>query len=105
MADRIASFQEKVEKNPNQVFFRYSLAQAYFEEGEFEKASSEFKKCLEVRPDWMMASLFVGKAEMESGNLQVARQFLEMTVGLAEEQAHEDPMVEAKQLLEALDSD
>ena len=53
----------------------------------------------------MMASLFVGKAEMESGNLQVARQFLEMTVSLAEEQAHEDPMVEAKQLLEALDSD
>ena len=105
MADRIASFQEKVEQNPKQVFFRYSLAQAYFEEGKFEKASSEFKKCLEVRPDWMMASLFVGKAEMESGNLQVARQFLEMTVSLAEEQAHEDPMMEAKQLLEALDSD
>ena len=105
MADRIASFQEKVDKNPKQVFFRYSLAQAYFEEGKFEKASSEFKKCLKVRPDWMMASLFVGKAEMESGNLKVARQFLEMTVSLAEEQAHEDPMMEAKELLEAIDSD
>ena len=105
MADRIASFQEKVEKNPKQVFFRYSLAQAYFEEGEFVKASSEFRKCLDVRPDWMMASLFVGKAEMEIGNLQIARQFLEMTVSLAEEQAHEDPMIEAKQLLEALDAD
>ena len=65
MGDRIASFKEKVEKNPNQVFFRYSLAQAYFEEGAFEQASAEFRKCLEVRPDWMMASLFVGKAEME----------------------------------------
>ena len=81
------------------------MAQAYFEEGEFDKASSEFKKCLAVRPDWMMASLFVGKAEMESGNLQVARKFLEMSVSLAEEQAHEDPMIEAKQLLEALDSE
>ena len=104
MADRIASFQEKVEKNPNQVFFRYSLAQAYFEEGEFEKASSEFKKCLEVRPDWMMASLFVGKAEIETGNSQLAREFLEKTVALAEEQAHEDPMMEAKQLLDSLGS-
>ena len=72
MGDRIASFKEKVEKNPNQVFFRYSLAQAYFEEGAFEQASAEFRKCLEVRPDWMIASLFVGKAEMETGNSQLA---------------------------------
>ena len=104
MGDRIASFKEKVEKNPNQVFFRYSLAQAYFEEGAFEQASAEFRKCLEVRPDWMMASLFVGKAEMESGNSQLAREFLEKTVALAEEQAHEDPMMEAKQLLDSLGS-
>ena len=51
-----------------------------------------------------MASLFVGKAEMETGNSQLAREFLEKTVALAEEQAHEDPMMEAKQLLDSLGS-
>ena len=80
MTDKISALQEKVKANPKQVFHRYSLAQAYFEENQLELACAEFEECLKARPDWMMAALFLGKAYLESEKKEKARENLELAL-------------------------
>jgi len=99
MTDKISALQEKVKANPKQVFHRYSLAQAYFEENQLELACAEFEECLKARTDWMMAALFLGKAYLESEKKEKARENLELALSLAKEQNHDDPAEEAAQLL------
>ena len=99
MTDKISALQEKLKANPSQVFHRYSLAQAYFEESQLESACAEFEECLKARPDWMMAALFLGKAYLEDGKKEKAKEKLELALNLAKEQNHDDPAEEATQLL------
>ena len=99
MTDKISGLQEKLASNPDQVFHRYSLAQAYYESQQLDLACIEFKKCLEVKPDWMMAALFLGKACLEVGNKDQAKTYLERALALAQDQNHDDPGEEAIKLL------
>lgn len=100
MTDKISALQEKVRLNPEQIFHRYSLAQAYFEDHQFKLACFEFEECLRNKPDWMMAALFLGKAYLQIENKEKARKSLERALLLAKEQSHDDPADEAVELLE-----
>ena len=102
MTDKISALQEKVKANPKQVFHRYSLSQAYFEENQLELACAEFEECLKARPDWMMAALFLGKAYLADENKEKAKEKLELALFLAKNQNHDDPAEEAAQLLAEL---
>ena len=99
MSSKISGLLEKLEKNPSQVFHRYSLAQAYFDAEDFQSACSEFEKCLSTKPDWMMAALSIAKAYMEIGEIDRAIEKLKLTIDLAKEQGHDDPAMEATELL------
>ena len=99
MTDKISALQEKLASNPDQVFHRYSLAQAYYENKQLHEACEEFQQCLEAKPDWMMAALFLGKAYLEDENREKAKIFLERALSLAEDQNHDDPAEEATKLL------
>ena len=99
MSSKISGLLEKLEKNPAQVFHRYSLAQAYFDAEDFQSACSEFEKCLLTKPDWMMAALSIAKAYMELGEIDRAIEKLKLTIDLAKEQGHDDPAMEATELL------
>ena len=99
MTDKISALQEKLASNPDQIFHRYSLAQAYFEDQQLDLACEEFQKCLESKPDWMMAALFLGKAFLEKENKEEARVYLEKALVLAKDQNHGDPAGEAAKLL------
>jgi tetratricopeptide (TPR) repeat protein len=99
MAERINLFLEKLEGNPDNLLNRFSLAQAYYECGEYEQAIAHLTICFEKRDDWMMASLLLSKALIAVGQKQEARQPLEQTIILAREQGHEEPEEEAKALL------
>ncbi len=99
MSERITLYQEKLEGNPNNLLNRFSLAQAYYETGEYEQAINHLKVCFDKRDDWMMASLLLSKALIAVGQKEEARLPLEQTIALAREQGHEDPEVEAKELL------
>tara|TARA_E500000178_G_scaffold240921_1_gene237356 strand:- start:3220 stop:3540 length:321 start_codon:yes stop_codon:yes gene_type:complete len=99
MTDKISALQEKLASNPGQVFHRYSLAQAYYENKQLHEACDEFEKCLEAKPDWMMAALFLGKAYLENENREKAKVYLEQAMSLAEDQNHDDPAEEATKLL------
>ena len=99
MTDKISALQEKLQLNPGQIFHRFSLGQAYFENLQYQCACIEFEECLKARPDWMMAALFLGKAYLEQENKEKAKVNLELALALANEQNHEDPAEEAGELL------
>jgi len=104
MTDKISALQEKLKANPSQVFHRYSLAQAYFEESQLESACAEFEECLKARPDWMMAALSLGKIYLQLEDIELAKKNLRLALELARQQNHEDPAVEAEELLKECDS-
>ena len=99
MSERIALYFDKLEGNPDNLLNRFSLAQAYFESGNYEQAIIHLTICIEKRTDWMLASLLLGKALIESGKKDEASVILKQTIILAGKQGHEDPEQEAKLLL------
>ncbi|MDA8824064.1 tetratricopeptide repeat protein [Opitutales bacterium] len=99
MSERISLFLKKLEDNKGSLLNRFSLAQAFFEEGEYNQAIPHLKECVQGRADWMMAYLFLAKAYIANGQEEFAREPLDVTIKLAQEQSHEDPENEAKALL------
>ena len=61
MSERSSLFRKKLEEHPHNSLFRFSLAQALFEEGSLTESMNELQSCLKERPDWMIASLLLGK--------------------------------------------
>lgn len=102
MSVRISQFRQKLIASPNNQLFRYSLAQSLFEEGQTDEAIIHFLKCLELRADWMLVALYLGKAYMEKKDFPKAEKYLELTINLGMKQDHIDPVDEAKELLSSI---
>lgn len=99
MSERSSLFRKKLEEHPDNHLFRFSLSQALFDEGNLTECVKELQVCLNAKPDWMIASLLLGKAKIKGGNQDEARAILENTIKIAQEQNHEGPEEEARSLL------
>ena len=99
MSERISLYLEKLAKNPDNLLNRFSLAQVYYETGEYEESILHLRTCFEKRNDWMMVALLLGKALIAVEQKEAACEPLKQTITLAQEQGHEDPEHEARTLL------
>lgn len=99
MSDRVSLYLKRLEENENNLLTRFSLAQAYFESGDYKNSIEHLDICVSKRGDWMVAFLLLAKALIANGKKSDARSPLEKTILLAQEQGHEDPEEEAKTLL------
>ncbi len=99
---RSERFKGLVEKNPDSELFRFSLAQALFQEGQMAEAEPHLRVCIEKKPDWMVAHIALGKALIELGRREEARPILQAAHQLAIEQNHEEPEAELSALLKQL---
>jgi tetratricopeptide (TPR) repeat protein len=104
MDERVELFRRKLEGDPCNLLFRFSLAQALFDEGGFSEAEETFRLCLEEKQDWMLALLFRGRCLIELERFDDAIDALRLAVKAAVEQNHEDPESEARALLEQLEA-
>lgn len=104
MGERVELFRRKLKGNTDNLLFRFSLAQALFDEAEFSEAEETFRLCLEEKEDWMLALLFRGRCLIELERFDDAIDALRLAVNAAVEQNHEDPEREARVLLEQLES-
>lgn len=102
MKPRSEIFREKVQQNPTNLLFQFSLAQALFEEKQYSEARVPLSFCLQSRPDWMVARILYGRTLLELGEKDLAREELTQALRLAQEQNHEDPAEELVQLLREL---
>ena len=99
MSNRIDELRDKLKLKPDQVFYRFSLAQAYLDEDNHPLACRELEECIKAKPDWLIATLSLGKTYLHLGNIEKAKQNLELSLELARKQNHDDPAAEAEQLL------
>jgi predicted Zn-dependent protease len=100
---RSERFKGLVEKNPDNELFRFSLAQALFQEGQMAEAEPHLRVCIGKKPDWMVAHIALGKALIELGRREEAQPILQAAHQLAVEQNHEEPEAELSALLKQLD--
>ncbi|MBL4575220.1 MAG: molecular chaperone DnaJ [Opitutaceae bacterium] len=99
---RSTRFKDLVSKNPDNEMFRFSLAQALFNEEDFSGSLPHFQKCIEKKPEWMMATILLGKAHLNLQNRKEALPLLKKALTLAIEQDHEEPESELKGILSDL---
>ena len=99
MASRAAQFQALVDQQPQNVLFRFSLAQALVAEGRATEAVPQFEFCVASKADWMMPRILLGKLLLQLGRPADAQPLLSDALRLAVEQQHEDPERELRALL------
>ena len=95
-------FLPKVESNPNNTLFRFSLGQALYDEGATDAAIPHLSICADSRDDWMLPRILLGKALLANQQEAQAKPILEKALELAIDQHHDDPAEELRAILEDL---
>jgi predicted Zn-dependent protease len=102
MASRSEHFAALVAQQPQNVLFRFSLAQSLSAEGRASEAVPHFEVCVASRADWMMPRILLGKLFLQLGRPTEAKPLLEAALQLATDQQHEGPELELRGLLAEL---
>ena len=92
-------FLPKVEAKPDNMLFRFSLAQALYDEGAIAESIPHLQLCADSRDDWMLPRILWGKAMVQAGQAEQAKPILECALKLAIEQHHDDPAAELRSML------
>jgi predicted Zn-dependent protease len=96
---RVERFRTLLAGQPDNLMFRFSLAQALEAAGEVEAAAGHYVRCVQGRADWMLPRILLGKLHLAASRREQALPLLREALHLAEEQAHEDPAGELRALL------
>jgi len=102
LSEELESLREKLDKSPDNLLFRFSYAQKLHSFGKEPEALSQLQICVDGREDWMFAHLLKAKLEISLGEKKDAVISLRKTIALAKAQNHEDPLMEATELLGSL---
>lgn len=101
--DRIAHFSKLVDQQPDNMLFRFSLAQALVAAGRSADAELHLRRCADAKSDWMIPRIELGKILLSRGQFDEARSILTVALKLAIEQNHENPAEEVRNLLASLE--
>ena len=100
--DRAEMLKQLLEQNPNDAFARYGLAMEYSRAGEIETALGEFKKLLELHPDYTAGYQMAGQMLARAGRYEEARQMLESGLASAQRAGNKHAQEEMQGLLQEL---
>lgn len=89
----------KVQAQPDNMLFRFSLGQALYEEGSVSESIPHLQKCVDSQVDWMLPRILLGKAFLQTGETEQAKPILENALQLAIEQSHEGPEGELREII------
>ena len=95
-------FLPKVEANPDNMLFRFSLGQALYEEDNSAAAIPHLRCCTNSKDDWMLPRILLGKSLLQNGREAEAKPILEDALKLAVEQHHHEPAAELRTILSDL---
>lgn len=91
-----------LEQNPGDAFARYGLAMEYSNAGETEHALAEFKKLLELHPDYANGYFMAAQTLERSGRTAEARKMLENGIESARRTGNKHAFSEMTGMLEEL---
>jgi len=90
---------------PDNELLHFSFAKALMDERDWSPAAIEFRKLVEMKPDYVIAWAFLARCLLESGDTEAARAAAETGMPLALKFNHEVPIEELESILEELNSD
>jgi tetratricopeptide (TPR) repeat protein len=100
--NRLQMLTEFLQQNPGDAFARYGLAMEYSKLGQTEQALTEFKKLLEVHPDYTNGYFMAAQVLERSGRTPEARQMLEKGVEAARRTGNKHALSEMTGMLQEL---
>ncbi|MGA2051779.1 MAG: molecular chaperone DnaJ [Opitutales bacterium] len=100
---RSDTFRDRVNAQPGNLLFRFSLGQALFQEGRPADALPHLELCAAGRADWLLPRLLLGQACLQLSRPDDARRWLREALDLAIAQNHDDPAADCRRLLAELD--
>jgi tetratricopeptide (TPR) repeat protein len=82
-ANRIEMLAQFLNENPSDAFARYGLAMEYSKSGDVETALEQFKKLLELHPDYTAGYFMAAQTLAKAGRTSESRTYLEKGIGAA----------------------
>jgi tetratricopeptide (TPR) repeat protein len=99
---RLEMLAQFLEQNPADAFARYGLAMEYSNTGQTEPALAEFKKLLEMHPDYTNAYFMAAQALERTGRTAEAKKMLENGIEAAKRTGNKHALSEMSGMLEEL---
>jgi tetratricopeptide (TPR) repeat protein len=99
---RLQMLAQFLEQNPSDAFARYGLAMEYSKAGQTEQALAEFKRLLELQPDYTNAYFMAAQTLEHTGQTQEAKKMLESGVEAAKRTGNKHALSEMAGMLEEL---
>jgi tetratricopeptide (TPR) repeat protein len=100
--NRLQMLTEFLQQNPVDAFARYGLAMEYSKAGQTEQALAEFKRLLEVHPDYTNGYFMAAQALERAGRTVEARQMLEKGIEAARRTGNKHALSEMTGMLEEI---
>jgi len=101
---RLEMLAQFLEQNPADAFARYGLAMEYSNAGQTESALAEFKKLLEMHPDYTNGYFMAAQALERTGRTAEAKKMLENGIEAAKRTGNKHALSEMSGMLEELSS-
>ena len=103
--DRAAALRQFLEDNPNDSFARYGLAMEYARTGDAQTALEEFKKLVEINPDYTAAYQMAAQTLMKLGRSDDVSNWLERGIACATRTGNAHAKSEMQAMLDEIGSD
>jgi tetratricopeptide (TPR) repeat protein len=100
--NRLQLLTEFLQHNPGDAFARYGLAMEYSKAGQTEQALAEFRKLMELHPDYTNGYFMAAQVLERSGRTPEAKQMLEKGVEAARRTGNKHALSEMSGMLEEL---
>ncbi|MDH4229348.1 MAG: tetratricopeptide repeat protein [Nitrospirota bacterium] len=101
-ASRIAQYQVFLDKDPNNSFARYVIAQEHLKLGALDNAIAEFTEVVRRDPDYVSAYYHGGKTLEKAGRMDEARQLYRTGLEAAARTGNSHAGAELQEALSAL---
>src|SRR6266852_378471 len=99
---RLQMLTQFLEQNPGDAFARYGLAMEYSKVGQTEQALAEFKRLLELHPDYTNGYFMAAQTLERTGRTSEAKKMLENGVEAAKRTGNKHALSEMSGMLEEL---
>ena len=102
--NRLNQLLQFLEQNPSDAFARYGLAMEYSRAGQVEPALEQYRKLLELHPDYTNGYFMAAQTLERAGRTAEAKKMLENGITAAKRASNQHAVKEMSAMLDELES-
>lgn len=102
--NRLNQLLQFLEQNPSDAFARYGLAMEYSRTGQVEPALEQYRKLLELHPDYTNGYFMAAQTLERAGRTVEAKKMLESGIAAATRAGNQHAVKEMSAMLDELES-